>query len=230
MRSIRSYTATCLQPGTAQGRYLGAIVSRELYKAQKRAGAAYRSALARELERAGYAVERSADSFRIAVIPHDVERAFSKRRKAIEVAGTEHGYRSPRRTEPAALRTRRTKRDVHRAALYDAWRAEARDLGFEFRRDAPRAYVGATASPLDASAIDRRSAGVAIRSASFARRDAQACHGKDDRRIAGNESACSHAWARGQSQTARAGLQPRLIGEMPQETALTCGVYGSGKF
>jgi conjugative relaxase-like TrwC/TraI family protein len=42
----------------------GAIVSRELYKAQKRAGAVYRSALAGELERAGYAVERASDNFR----------------------------------------------------------------------------------------------------------------------------------------------------------------------
>lgn len=36
----------------------GAIVSRELYKAQKQAGTTYREALAAELERAGHAIER----------------------------------------------------------------------------------------------------------------------------------------------------------------------------
>jgi conjugative relaxase-like TrwC/TraI family protein len=154
----------------------GAIVSRELYKAQKRAGAVYRSALAREVEHAGYAVERSADSFRVAAIPHHVERAFSKRRQAIEAAATEHGYRSPRGMELAALRTRRTKRDVDRDALFDAWRAEARGLGFELSRDATIAQARATARPVAASVIDRHTAAVAIRPATFARRDAQVAH------------------------------------------------------
>ncbi len=67
----------------------GAIVSRELYKAQKNAGAIYRDALATELERHGYGIERSANSFRVAAIPHHVERAFSKRREAIEAAAAE---------------------------------------------------------------------------------------------------------------------------------------------
>jgi conjugative relaxase-like TrwC/TraI family protein len=47
----------------------GAIVSRELYKAQKRACVEYRAALAHEFERAGYTVERSADGFRVGAIP-----------------------------------------------------------------------------------------------------------------------------------------------------------------
>ncbi|MFZ0853664.1 MAG: MobF family relaxase [Hyphomicrobiaceae bacterium] len=151
----------------------GAIVSRELYKVQKRAGAEYRSALARELEHAGYAIERSAGSFRVAAIPRPVERAFSKRRQAIEAAATEHGYRSPKGMELAALRTRQAKRDVHRSALFDAWRAEARDLGFELRRGAARLHAHSTMSSAATNVMDRQAAAVAGRPAFVARRDAR---------------------------------------------------------
>lgn len=112
----------------------GAIVSRELYKAQKQAGAVYRAALAAELERAGHAIERTSDSFRVAAIPRRVECAFSKRRQAIEAAAEAHGYQSPKGMELAALRTRQPKRDVSRERLFEAWRAEARALGFELSR------------------------------------------------------------------------------------------------
>src|SRR5450755_1124620 len=59
----------------------GAILSRELYKAQKQAGATYRRVLASELERQGVRLERQTNTFRVAAIPRDVERAFSKRRQ-----------------------------------------------------------------------------------------------------------------------------------------------------
>ena len=151
----------------------GAIVSRELYKAQKRAGAEYRSALARELERAGYAIERSADTFRVAAIPGHVERAFSKRRQAIETAATVHGYRSPKGMELAALRTRQAKRDVRRDALFEVWGTEARGLGFDLSRDATRGPVRPTmstvASPIDGHAA----AATAMRHGALAKLDAQ---------------------------------------------------------
>jgi conjugative relaxase-like TrwC/TraI family protein len=119
----------------------GVIVSRELYRAQKGAGAEYRAAVAHELERAGYAIERVGDSFRVAAIPRRIERAFSKRRQAIEAAAAQHGYRSPKGMELAALRTRRAKRAVSRDALFEAWRAEAHELGFELTREAARGHV-----------------------------------------------------------------------------------------
>ena len=128
---------------------------------------------ARELERAGYAIERSVDSFRVAVIPRHVEWVFSKRRQAIEAAATEHGYRSPKGMELAALRTRQAKRDVHRGVLFDAWRAEARDLGFEFRRYAARIPARSTMRPVATSVMVGQTAAVAIRPAIVARRDAQ---------------------------------------------------------
>jgi conjugative relaxase-like TrwC/TraI family protein len=109
----------------------GAIVSRELYKAQKAAGAIYRRELASALERQGHRLDRHQDGFRLSAIPSAVERAFSKRRQAIEHAARTHGYRTPKGMELAALRTRRPKRDAKLDDLRQHWRAEARALGFE---------------------------------------------------------------------------------------------------
>ncbi len=141
----------------------GAIVSRELYKAQKQAGAVYRAALAAELERAGYAIERTTDSFRMAAIPRDVERAFSKRRQSIEAAAEAHGYQSPKGMELAALRTRQPKRDVNHERLFEGWQSEARALGFELSR-ADRLGVrevdlrSAVVSPTSAAALNNGAA------------------------------------------------------------------------
>ena len=111
----------------------GTIVSRELYKAQKQAGAAYRQILASELERQGIRLERQ-DTFRVAAIPRHVERAFSKRRQAIEQAARVHGYNTPKGMELAALRTRRPKRDAKLGELVSQWQAEAKALGFDLGR------------------------------------------------------------------------------------------------
>src|SRR6266700_2186209 len=109
----------------------GAIVSHELYKAQKEAGATYRRALASGLERQGIRLERQNDTFRVAAIPRDVERAFSKRRQAIEEAARIHGYSTAKGMELATLRTRRPKRDARLGDLIKHWQAEAKALGFE---------------------------------------------------------------------------------------------------
>jgi TrwC relaxase len=71
------------------------------------------------------------DMFRVMAIPHDVERAFSKRRQAIEEAARVHGYNTPTGMELAALRTRRPKRDAKLGELINHWQAEAKTLGFE---------------------------------------------------------------------------------------------------
>ncbi|WP_316173185.1 MobF family relaxase [Bradyrhizobium sp. SZCCHNRI2049] len=112
----------------------GAIVSRELYKAQKQAGATYRQTLALELERQGIRLERQKDTFRVAAIPRHVERAFSKRRQAIEEAAKAHGYSTPKGMELATLRTRRPKRDAKLSELASNWQAEAKALGFDLGR------------------------------------------------------------------------------------------------
>jgi conjugative relaxase-like TrwC/TraI family protein len=109
----------------------GAIVSRELYGAQKQVGATYRRVLASELERQGVRLERQTNTFRVAAIPRDVERAFSKRRQAIEEAARMHGYSTPKGMELATLRTRRPKQDARLGDLIKHWQAEAKALGFE---------------------------------------------------------------------------------------------------
>jgi conjugative relaxase-like TrwC/TraI family protein len=124
----------------------GAIVSRELYKAQKNAGAIYRRELANELERRGHRLDRQKDGFRVFGIPREVERAFSKRRQAIEAAARTHGYRTPKGMELAALRTRRPKRDAKLDDLFKNWQAEARALGFELNRDRQQARQPAAPS------------------------------------------------------------------------------------
>jgi conjugative relaxase-like TrwC/TraI family protein len=119
----------------------GTLLGRELYRAQKRAGAEYREVLATELERAGYALERGVETLRVTAIPHHIERVFSKRRQAIEAAAEAHGYRTPKGMELAALRTRRAKRDAPRDALFERWREEARTLGYELKRESVKQCV-----------------------------------------------------------------------------------------
>ncbi|HEX9868380.1 MAG TPA: MobF family relaxase [Candidatus Tectomicrobia bacterium] len=108
----------------------GAIVSRELYKAQKQAGAVYRSFLARGLEQHGHLVECQGDRFRIAAIPQHVDRAFSKRRRAIEEAARTYEYSSAKGMELVTLRTRQPKREAQLNDLFSNWQSEAAALGF----------------------------------------------------------------------------------------------------
>ncbi len=143
----------------------GAIISRELYKAQKQAGAVYRQALATELEREGHAIERSGGSFRLRAIPREIERAFSKRRQAIEAAAETHGYTSAKGMQLAALLTRRAKRDVQRDALFETWRAEARAHGFELRREAVARSPEPRPAMANHRALDRQPSRSAPRSA-----------------------------------------------------------------
>jgi conjugative relaxase-like TrwC/TraI family protein len=117
----------------------GAIVSRELYKSQKQAGLQYRAELARELERDGFAVEKTAESFRMSAIPERIERAFSKRRQAIEEAAKTYGYQTPKGMELANIRTRKSKEKIETRELISAWKNEAKALGFELKPEKIRA-------------------------------------------------------------------------------------------
>jgi TrwC relaxase len=92
----------------------------------------------------------------------DIERAFSKRRQAIEEAARTHGYKTPKGMELAALRTRREKQEAKLDGLFRTWQAEARALGFELNRDryhtrpttaaTERSHLVTTAGRFDASA------------------------------------------------------------------------------
>jgi conjugative relaxase-like TrwC/TraI family protein len=143
----------------------GAIVSRDLYRAQKQAGATYRRVLASELERQGIRLERQTNTFRVAAIPRHIERAFSKRRLAIEEAARVHGYSTPKGMELATLRTRRPKRDTRLGDLIKHWQAEAKVLGFELGqsrqhsgRPGPTRSAGWQNAPSPARSASARSA------------------------------------------------------------------------
>jgi conjugative relaxase-like TrwC/TraI family protein len=118
----------------------GAIISRDLYKAQKQAGAIYRHALGKELERQGHRLDWQKDNFRVAAIPRKVERAFSKRRQAIEEAARKHGYRTAKGMERATLRTRQPKKERKLDDLFKDWQAEAEALGFDLNRDRQQTF------------------------------------------------------------------------------------------
>lgn len=117
----------------------GAIVGRELYLAQKEAGRMYRAEFANGLERSGVDITRESDGFRVTAIPRDVERAFSKRREAIENAAETYGYSTAKGMEMAALRTRKPKQELNREALLSMWREEAKTLGFDLEKQQMRA-------------------------------------------------------------------------------------------
>jgi hypothetical protein len=91
-------------------------------------------ALASELERVGYTIDYGVEYFRVAAIPRGIERLFSKRRQAIEAAAKARGYRTAKSMELAALKTRKAKRAAPREALFEMWRADARALGYELKR------------------------------------------------------------------------------------------------
>ncbi|SDT08620.1 MobF family relaxase [Bradyrhizobium canariense] len=139
----------------------GAIVSRELYKAQKQAGQTYRQALAGELERQGIRLERQDNGFRVAAIPRHVDRAFSKRRQAIEEAARTHGYNTPKGMELAALRTRRPKRDAKLSDLVKHWQAEANTLGFELGQSHRQFQNGVAAAGRSLSSVSGKRFGSA---------------------------------------------------------------------
>ena len=115
------------------------MANERLYASKMLIGALYRSELARELTRLGYAVEKThADGrFEIAGVPRKVVEAFSTRRAEIEAAMNERGLGDPARNQRlaqrAALMTRAQKRDVDKEALRESWHRQAAELGFDAR-------------------------------------------------------------------------------------------------
>ncbi|WP_339865037.1 MobF family relaxase [Paremcibacter congregatus] len=112
----------------------GAIVSRDLYKAQRHADAIYQAHLGRELEKLGHKIQRHEKGFRVAIIPRHIERAFSKRQQAIDRALRDQGPVTAKQRELAALKTRNPKAPMDRESQFQAWRVEAKALGFELQR------------------------------------------------------------------------------------------------
>ncbi len=158
-----------------------------LYRRQKLIGMVYRSELARELEAAGYGIEKThADGrFEIAGVPRGVIDAFSTRRAEIEAAMQGFGLgdtgSSSRLAERAALMTRAHKRDVDRDALRGAWREQAASSGFSADRiidEARERRALSAESPDRAAGADRGQGAAGSRNAERGR-DAGIPHDAD---------------------------------------------------
>ncbi len=121
---------------------VGALVSKEFYRAKMAAGAVYQAKLATELERLGLRSDavRNQDGlskgyFELVGIPKSVRDAFSSRRQEIEAALQAKGFESAAAAEFANLETRPGKSPLPpRDELFRSWRERAEALGFGQRQ------------------------------------------------------------------------------------------------
>ncbi len=120
-----------------------ALDSREIYNAQAEANAVYMSELARGARAAGYTVEwklneRGHAAFELREVPEHLRAAFSSRSREIEAAlaarGLTRASASAEAKQAATLATRQVKQVHDRAALAEAWRAVAREQGYDLAR------------------------------------------------------------------------------------------------
>ncbi len=94
-------------------------------------GAAYRTELATELQKMGYAIEKDGTSFRIAGVPQELEKDLSTRRAEIVASLAEKGLAgNAKAAAVAALDTRNDKGEVSREKLVEQSRAIAAAHGF----------------------------------------------------------------------------------------------------
>ena len=113
------------------------MANERLYASKMALGALYRNALAGELARLGYGIEKThADGrFEIAGVSRETVEAFSTRRAEIEAAMEGRGLgttaENPHLARRAALMTRAAKREVDRDALRETWARQAAALGFD---------------------------------------------------------------------------------------------------
>ena len=115
------------------------MANERLYASKMALGALYRNALAGELGKLGYSIEKThADGrFEIAGVSRETVEAFSTRRAEIEAAMEGRGLgttgENPHLARRAALMTRAAKREVDREALRETWEKQAAALGFDAR-------------------------------------------------------------------------------------------------
>lgn len=124
----------------ATGRWVS-IDGKELFAVQREAGTLYMAELARGAREAGYEIDwtindKGHPSFELREVPPELSKAFSTRTQAIEAELARRGLTretaSPDAKQAATLATRDRKQGgVDRAALVDAWRAVAKEHGYD---------------------------------------------------------------------------------------------------
>lgn len=109
----------------------GALQPDGIYRDAKLVGALYRAELASLLRRdLGVEFERDGDSLRVVGVDKDVERAFSKRRQAIEAELAQTGFSGAKASATASLSTRTKKEERDREGLFEEWKEQGKALGF----------------------------------------------------------------------------------------------------
>jgi conjugative relaxase-like TrwC/TraI family protein len=140
-----------------------AVASRPVFRSARELGAYYRSALAHELQRRGYAIERGTGKhgryFEIADVPRGLLDAFSARSREVARAAerfrAQHG-RGPERGELRALKleNRKAKVPVTRSDLQHAWNDTA--ARFQFTARQPSRLSAAEKAPVVEQALEDR--------------------------------------------------------------------------
>ena len=159
-----------------------AVASRPIFRSARELGAFYRSALADELAREGYAIEQGTGKdgryFEIAGVPRELCEAFSGRSREVARAAERFRARYGRAPERGELRNlalenRRAKELTTRSDLQRVWTKTARDHGFGL--DEAVQLIGAIERPAAERAIeDRVEAKLTEQHAVFEERDLRA--------------------------------------------------------
>ncbi len=124
----------------------GSLNPREIYQHQSAAGAIYSAALAGELQRRGYAIERVDREFEVVGVPQELRDEFSTRRQQIEAELAERGASGSRASERATLATRRAKEARDIDGLREQWAERARERAPDW---SPEQALGQEQPPLD---------------------------------------------------------------------------------
>jgi conjugative relaxase-like TrwC/TraI family protein len=159
-----------------------AVASRPIFRSARELGAFYRSALADELVREGYAIEQGTGKdgryFEIAGVPRELCEAFSGRSREVARAAERFRARYGRAPERGELRNlalenRRSKELTTRSDLQRVWTQAARDHGFG--PDEAVRLIGASERPKAERRIeDRVEAKLTEQQAVFEQRDLHA--------------------------------------------------------
>lgn len=127
----------CLNIATRQSDHtVGGLHSKIIRDFKMAAGATYHAALAHELEKIGFVIDRVSENgvFEISGVDDATIRYFSARRQEIEEELAEHGLTSGEATALAAAiakATRSSKRESESVEREDVWRDAAQSLSIE---------------------------------------------------------------------------------------------------